>query len=549
MSVAAASAVSYALDLVKVPAAVPAARAARFPTDITTLLRLVAMDSTTIEQSVTLTGESEAQLLDAAEFFVLQVCFTPGIDSYRILGANRDDPIARIREHYRLLVRWLHPDRNSDAWQTVFLDRVNRAWRDLRSADGRAEYDRIGPAHPDADEDSRLVAGMPLTVAGLAGGLPMGKRMSARTMRRLPTFVLGGLGVVAAVILGLMYVAHEEEVREVAPRVGVEDQSSVPFSGEVLPRDPSADFMRAAETVPVDSVQLLPSAAPEESVPLSLPPTAAASMTQQSAAAERNGVRAKSVDGGAIDTNLIDTSPIDTGSIITASGGALSIDALAIDPGLTDPLLIAPVAKPTVVRPAPDTLMAEVSPASIDVAKARVSTRADLPSASSPSTSTASDQSVQTPTAAAISAAQGAPPESVLAAENSPTGTDTDVGGSGDELLVDELLRQFRNAYDQGDLIRLMALFTRDARNVVDGSKRLADDYRELFQSSQARHLLLRDRSWWREGDMVAVVATFDASITPIGSVRSRRIGGDIRFELRREDGAVRIARIRHQAE
>ncbi len=538
MSVAAASAVSYALDLVKVPAAVPAARAARFPTDITTLLRLVAMDSTTIEQSVTLTGESEAQLLDAAEFFVLQVCFTPGIDSYRILGANRDDPIARIREHYRLLVRWLHPDRNSDAWQTVFLDRVNGAWRDLRSADGRAEYDRIGPAHPDADEDSRLVAGMPLTVAGLAGGLPMGKRMSARTMRRLPTFVLGGLGVVAAVILGLMYVAHDEEVRELAPRVGLEDQSSVPFSGEVLPRDPSADFMRAAETVPVDSVQLLPSAALEESVP-PLPPTAAVSMTQQSPAAEHNRVRAKSVDGGSIDI----------GSIVTASGGAPSIDALAIDPGLTDPPLIAPVAKPTVVRPEPDTLLAEVSPASIDVAKARVSTRADLPSASSPSTSPASDQSVQTPTAIASSAEQATTPESVLAAENLPTGTDTDVGGSDDELLVDELLRQFRNAYDQGDLIRLMALFTRDARNVVDGSKRLADDYRELFKSSQARHLLLRDRSWWREGDMVAVVATFDASITPIGSVRSRRIGGDIRFELRREDGAVRIARIRHQAE
>ncbi len=532
MSVAAASAVRYALDLVKVPAAVPAARAARFPTDITTLLRLVAMDSTTIEQSVAQTGESEAQLLDAAEFFVLQVCFTPGIDSYRILGANRDDPIERIREHYRLLVRWLHPDRNSDAWQTVFLDRVNRAWRDLRSVDGRAEYDRIGPAQPDAEEDSRLVAGMPRTVAGLAGGLPMGKRMSARTMRHLPTFVLGGLGVVAAMIIGLMYVAHDDDVREVAPRVSIADQSSAPFSGEVLPQDPSEQFARTTETAPLDSVQRVPTETSEESVPV--PPSTVASVEQLSAAPEHKGVRAKSVAPGPISTASID---------------ALSTDALAIDPGLSDSPPLAPAAKHIAERPAPDTLVAEVNPASIEVEEAPVSTRADLPSVSSPSTSTASDQSVQTPTAIAISAEQETPPESVLTAESLLSATGTDVGGSGDELLVDELLQQFRTAYDQGDLIRLMALFTRDARNVVDGSKRLADDYRELFKSSQARHLLLRDRSWWREGDMVAVVATFDASITPIGSVRSRRIGGDIRFELLREDGAVRIARIRHQAE
>jgi hypothetical protein len=507
MTAAVPGAVSLALALIRAPAGVQAARAARFSHDVTVVLRLVTEDSTTTQQMMVATGASAAELREAAEFYLLQVCFMPGIDSYRVLAANRDDATTHIRDHYRLLVRWLHPDRNSDAWQTVFLDRVNRAWRDLRGSEERAEYERNVPPGVDHGDAPLLAAGLPLSVTGLDAG-SFGKRVSARTMRRLPGMVLAGLGTLAVLVLAVMYLAHDATQVAESTYLAAEspDATVVPASSRfVRVQEPDTGLPSSTAAVAPTTVEATASVAATAVADPSAPSATAEVVSTEPSASATPQVPAPTLAkrGNASHRSVADRSP-------------------------------SP----------PDT--AEPQPAVADVAATpAVSTQLESPDGA---VSPVAAQAVSESSAASLASTDAATEaQDPLPAASSPA--PAPAGSGVDQLLVDDLLQRFRSAYSDGDLIGLMALFTRDARNIAQGSQRLADEYRELFESSRARQLSLRDMTWWREGDMVAVVASFDAAITPVGRVRPKHIGGDIRFELRREDGEVRIARIRHQTQ
>ncbi len=509
MTAPGASAVSLALALVRAPAGVNAARAARFSKDVTAVLRLVAEDAATTQQMMVATGASAAELREAAEFYLLQVCFMPGIDSFRVLAANRDDVTTHIRDHYRLLVRWLHPDRNSDPWQTVFLDRVNRAWRDLRGSEERAEYEHNVPPGVEHGDAPLLAAGLPLTVTGLGSGT-LGKRISARTMRRLPGMVLAGLGTFAVLVLAVMYLAHDGRPVAESGYEATEtpNAAAVPASSRFV-RTPKPD------AGVVSSVDVVESAAVESTA--SVAATAAADQVEPPAAAPE----------------LASTQPPSVEKPLAPTLAKRQVMPRRNDADLSQ---------------SPPGTAVEPPPAVADVVGAAPAASTRLERQDSAVSPKVGEAVVASPASSIASADATSLPQDAYPAASGPV-VAASAGAGVDQLLVDDLLERFRSAYSDGDLIGLMALFTRDARNIAQGSKRLADDYRELFRTSRARQLSLHDMTWWREGDMVAVVASFDAAITPLGRARPKHIGGDIRFELRHEDGEVRIARIRHQAQ
>ncbi len=501
--VAVAGAIGQALELVAAPAGLQQARSRDFPEDVTQMLRLVAGDAGTLEQAVIEANETEESVREAAEFFVLQVCFTPGIDSYRVLAANREDAISRIREHYRLLVRWLHPDRNPDAWQTVYLDRVNKAWRDLRDPDERAEYDRLGPDH-EAAEAAAPVNQMPMGAAAATSiEVGSGKRVSARTMRQLPAVVLSGLLGLAVVVLGLMYADYEadQRARQALPVDASEQVDPVPDKPPVRAR-PSARTAIVPTQIPADPA--LSSGASGIAEPA--PDLAASVIESTPSPALAQGTQSVAKDRADIPA----TEPVKAAEVGPLAAATIGADASS--GGSEAPPESAPPVVQTVVNP-----VERRQNGSAQVVEPATPISSELTSGISP----------------------GATPVAASGNRMDPMPGDA----------VDLLLEKFRAAYDEGNLIDLMALFTRDARNIVAGSKLLADDYRELFATSSARALSLTDMSWWREGEQVVVIARFNAEITPSGRLRARRIGGDIRFELRREDGEVRIARIRHQVQ
>jgi hypothetical protein len=196
------------------PGLVAELRDKQLPDELAQVIRLAAGEDAALQGAVDATGEIAETLVEASVFFLQQVLFAPGADSYRVLGAAADSSQERLRENYRWLMKWLHPDRNQDGWEAVYADRVNVAWQDLKTPDRRAEYDsRIPAASALAPMSTGLVRrSAPVNHA------PAGQLLSGSMVRRLPTLVLGTLGIVAAATIAIMYWAQTETARELSER-------------------------------------------------------------------------------------------------------------------------------------------------------------------------------------------------------------------------------------------------------------------------------------------------------------------------------------------
>lgn len=221
MTGAAAPAVELALALLRTPARVTACRERPLLHDVLPLIRIAAGDREATAAAAAATGQASATVVEAAVFFIQQVLFAPDSDSYRVLGVQHDWPAERIKEHYRWLMRWLHPDRNPDDWMAVFADRVNRAWQDLRAPERRESYDRQLAAQSGTAAPSAAVRrGGPAVDAAWRSSEEITAdppRLSARTVRRLPALILGGFSVLAGSALALAYYLQSLDV---SPSIG-----------------------------------------------------------------------------------------------------------------------------------------------------------------------------------------------------------------------------------------------------------------------------------------------------------------------------------------
>lgn len=220
------------LGVFREPGLVSDLRDKKLPENLPLVIRLAAGEGAALQCALDTTGESAETLVDASVFFLQQVLFAPGADSYRVLGADSDAPQDRLRDNYRWLMKWLHPDRNQDGWEAVYADRVNVAWQNLKTLARRAEFDRLSPS-------SQMLA--PMTATTMRRGVPVvpapgGPLLSGSTVRRLPMLVLGSLGLVAAAMIGVTYWAQSETQRELS-----ELRRDRVAPGEVLAVRPDAD--------------------------------------------------------------------------------------------------------------------------------------------------------------------------------------------------------------------------------------------------------------------------------------------------------------------
>ncbi|MGO9173851.1 MAG: J domain-containing protein [Rhodomicrobium sp.] len=140
-------ALSAALAMLHDPRLVRAVRDRPLPKGITLLLETAAGEAGALAGAAAVTGRSEATLKNAAGFFIEQVLLSPGADSYRILGADRETTEGELRRHMALLMRWVHPDlvANGAAGQSfdrsVYASRVAQAWQKIKSPERRAAYE------------------------------------------------------------------------------------------------------------------------------------------------------------------------------------------------------------------------------------------------------------------------------------------------------------------------------------------------------------------------------------------------------------------------
>lgn len=137
------SALDHAIRLNLLPGLATALRTAPLPSDIQTLLLILARNSEAEVDAVMRVGRPIETVREAAEFYAVQILFAPQADAYRILAANPGAPRESLRANMALLLRWLHPDQGFSEARPFYFERVVRAWNTLGSPERREHYDRV----------------------------------------------------------------------------------------------------------------------------------------------------------------------------------------------------------------------------------------------------------------------------------------------------------------------------------------------------------------------------------------------------------------------
>jgi hypothetical protein len=129
------------------------------PRDIGIVIQLASAPQPLLHDVAAQISEAENTIVEASRFYLQQALFQTDASAYRLLGVAADATPERIREHYRWLQRWLHPDRRGEDWEALFASRVNWAWGHLRNDKKRRAYDleckrqdSIGSDIPQPDE-------------------------------------------------------------------------------------------------------------------------------------------------------------------------------------------------------------------------------------------------------------------------------------------------------------------------------------------------------------------------------------------------------------
>ncbi|MCO5054661.1 DnaJ domain-containing protein [Thermomonas sp.] len=240
MDGAGGTALDWALTLLRTPTERYRLRQRPLPDGVTELLAIAAgAGSDESARAAARLRERPEILCEAARFYTREILFHAQADAYRTLGVALDAPAEQIRQHFRLLQAWLHPDRQDSGDDSVFAARVNAAWNELRSGDRRAAYDARLAAAAAAELGSPVEH--PAAVAQLSVALwnPL-ERSTPQARRRHRIVVAALLGVCGA--LGWQVIQQSE--REPDPWPG---EGARPAEARAeRPSEPGAVVVQAA---------------------------------------------------------------------------------------------------------------------------------------------------------------------------------------------------------------------------------------------------------------------------------------------------------------
>lgn len=456
-------------------------------------------------------------------------------------------------------MRWLHPDRGGERWETAFSDRVNAAWNVLRSPERRAEYDAwlMGASSAKALRVRVAAARTPVAHAPI---------LSPQAVRRLPIFVLAGL-LCAGVAAALWMSDSDTRSRGTpsVPRMGGEKSHQSDIESQAAQRalgedddsvDAWPDAVRSAAAVDASA----PSSSSAEAEDASASATVASAMTDnaQSTAETESGdatasvadqpyvapSAASSIAGAkanrpSVMSELAQTPAVSAPSRMVATrlpvpaakreAAALPAHAepvaAATQPVRARPALDSPMVNPLPVRPAPTNSGAPVAgPGQVIQGSMPVTPRAV---AASPRRATVVESSVQ-------DRRESDAPANVEIPERAST------------QVARDLQRTFSAAYARGDLAGMMRLFADDATENRDDHKAIVDDYRRLFNQTSARQLDLDGLTWTLATDRLVGQGPFVVRMRSLDRGEERRVQGWIRIEARLRDGEWKIQRLMH---
>ncbi len=481
-------ALDLALALHAQPQRADEARARALPAGVTEVLRIALAHDATLTAAVAATGLPSQQLSDAARFFVEQQILARECqdDPWRTLGVATGADIGQIREHHRLLVRLVHPDR-SDEWASAFADRVNKAWRQLREESGRAGA-LAAVADSDAEfgqrRDVRTPPPNPVDAWAMRTTPPLSRPEPAQVLdpapqqasyRPRPLFAIAAVAMVAiAVGAGFWLGLNQGQQAASAP-------STIDPPAMAPPRIAETEAPKPSEPpIEPESPEVI------ETAPADLPPMPAPMVAKvrehippapiRTAAVELPPPRpARHPAQRPMPTSLASKAPPSTSNRASAAVASVEPSATAV------------VAHP----------MAESAAAR----EHRVQSPVDVPAA--------------------------------VPASNAPTRADA-------QALLDVYIRR----YADGDLGGMLGLFAREVHAEDRRVAAIAQQYSRLFAATSDRVIALRDLRWQRDGERVYGSGQYQTRYRPNNKLRHETISGRIEFEVINDGGNSRLLRL-----
>ena len=551
-------ALEQALALHATPGRLPMLLNRRLPREIMSVIRIAAGDAEAMASAQTRTGANQRLVVDAAVLYIQQILFKDGADSYRLLGVDADADADTVKEHYRWLMRWLHPDRHPERWEAVYSERVNRAWNSLNSPQRRRDYDAQAHAlAPAMDATSTVLRQRLRRRSNVPETFP---RLSPQTVHRLPAIVLGGLAFAAAIVLALFgWLQHDQQMSN-----GANDQA--------LAKPAAAENDSVAQETAVRQQIALE----EHAIALSQPPLQSAQTM-----AKQDALRAPVVQSGQPAPPNDDASPQEPGSeshaiVPATSANAMSATSVTPEPsqagGRKTPGISQRVVQPssgTVSTPNPTAGAKSATSESgrphspvVSVANpgrnqaGRLSQSAVTspigPILASPRQSIAQASSVRQVRALASTmdparpTAELPPPAEIAGPVHAATNFAANASISPQDAIKLVPLG-LEDAYAKGDLGQMMRLFAPNAVNNRGGIEAIRQDYEHLFRGSVSRQLRLEDLKWTVLPDRIAGSGAFEAQIRHGDEQVGRHVRGWIQIEVVPIDGSWKIQRLVHR--
>lgn len=429
----------------------------------------------------------------AARFFIQQVLLAPGADFYRLLGLSPQAQDVDIKEHHRLLMHLLHPDReqSEDIWQTDAAARINQAYAALREPGKRADYDRQFDFSP--QEPRAAARKHPATPALVRRAIPPGAGhrsgdtpLQRYLWRHLPQVSLAGSLVLAAAWVGWIWLNN-------APSTafgGGDDGGTIvalnaPSSAAGLnATNPGGDTNHVAPQVLRARVALADSAPPETSAVAAAPGAAPLAAPHGGANPLQPRVQGMPIANGAARPAIQNASNASNANVLglyTKAEAAVPARSASPSPDLPTTANRRELAFPTVER---------------------------LPSSDLRSEPTLPKQSAVDPAS---------------------------------------VIPQLASRYERGDLEHFMALFHDGARNESGGRSKIRKDYEDVFATTTSRQLSVSEMHWSPKGDTWKGDGRFQARIQRHNENFQRLYNGTLTIEVSAEGNPPLIRSIYHR--
>jgi hypothetical protein len=133
------SAIKAALALARHPSHVRRIPRNDIPADVITLIKIAAGDDDLLLRLSADHNVPERDLLAASKLYLHSILSSAKTNDRRMLCLPRNASADDIREHKKALLKWLHPDRNHDRWESALFAKVNEASIRLQKSPGLVE--------------------------------------------------------------------------------------------------------------------------------------------------------------------------------------------------------------------------------------------------------------------------------------------------------------------------------------------------------------------------------------------------------------------------